>query len=447
MRHAGSRRRGVFKGVQSGNRSIRGLAGWHAGRVAVFFPGSDTTGTMRAPEADYARSAAQRPIAMTVHSVLSALPAIYFIAACGYVILAIGSVAHRRWRTIVPARQLPGITVLKPVYGLDEGLYENLRSFCEQDYPVYQVVFALADGDDPARPIIERLIADLPGRDLALVVNDRLIGSNRKIANVANAFERAKHEVLVIADSDMRVTSEYLRAVGAAFERPAVGAATCLYRGTPTRDLPSAFGALFMNEWFLPSVLVALRFQPLNFCFGATMAIRREILTKIGGFERLAIELADDYMLGKLVSDLHHEVALVPYVVENVVAEAGFKELFRHELRWARTVRAVQPLGYTMSFLTYVTPAALAVALTTASPTTAFAVLGTAVGLRMMMHDVARLILGSNGPAVYGLVVLRDLLCFVVWAVSFCGRDVRWRGHDFTVSRDGHLESKETMSR
>jgi ceramide glucosyltransferase len=384
---------------------------------------------------------------MTSHSLFSTFAWIYFCAACGYVVLAIWCVAHRRWRTVVPAQTLPTITVLKPVYGLDEKLYDNLRSFCEQDYPVFQVVFALAEGNDPARPVIEQLIADLPERDLALVVNDRLIGSNRKICNVANAFELAKHEVIVIADSDMRVTPDYLRAVGAPFEKPEVGAATCLYHGTPTRDLPSAFGGLFMNEWFLPSVLVALQFGPLKFCFGATMAVRREILTRIGGFERLAVELADDYMLGKLVSDLQYEVALVPYVVENIVAEVSFKELFLHELRWARTVRAVQPLGYTMSFLTYVTPAALAVALTTASPTWAFAVLGTAVGLRIVMHDVARLILGSNGPAAYGLVVLRDLLCFVVWAACFCGRSVRWRGHDFTVSRDGHLELKETMSR
>lgn len=372
---------------------------------------------------------------------------LYLLAASAYVLLAIRCVAVLRHPPPPPAANLPGITVLKPLHGDEPGLYENLLSFCRQDYPDYQIVFGVAREDDPAAPIARQVIAACPDADLTLVVSDRLIGSNRKICNVANCFEQARHDLLVIADSDMRVPADYLRRIAHSFEDPAVQAGTCLYRGKPVGGLASWLGAAYINEWFLPSVLVATRFQPLHFCFGATMAVRRSALAAFGGFERLADELADDYRLGDLVAAQGGRVALIPCIVENTVHEPSIRALLRHELRWARTVRTVQAGGYAMSFLTYVVPAALAFAACVVGrhPALGVAAVGWAVGLRALLHDVARTTVAPEQTPAYGLTVLRDLLCFGVWATSFLGRNVEWQGYEFKVDKQGHMELKGTV--
>jgi len=378
---------------------------------------------------------------------LELLLTLYLLAASAYVLLAIRCVAKLHHPPPPPAASLPGITVLKPLHGAEPGLYDNLLSFCQQDYPCYQVIFGVARDDDPAAAVARQVIAACPAADLALVVSDRLIGSNRKICNVANCFEQARHDLLVIADSDMRVPPDYLQRIAHSFADPAVGAGTCLYRGKPMGGLASWLGAAYINEWFLPSVLVATSFQPLHFCFGATMAIRRSSLAAIGGFERLANELADDYRLGDLVAAQGSRVALIPCIVENTVYEPSLRALLRHELRWARTVRTVQAAGYAMSFLTYVVPAALAFAACVVGrhPVLGVAAVGWAVGLRALLHDVARTSVAPDQPPAYGLTVLRDLLCFGVWASSFLGRNVEWQGYEFKVDKQGHMELKGTV--
>jgi ceramide glucosyltransferase len=361
------------------------------------------------------------------------------VASLAYAAFSIASI--RRFR-----RQLrrhaggcrPAITVLKPVHGMDSQLYDNLRSFCEQDYPEYQVVFAAADQNDPAVAVVRRLIGELPERDLSLVTSDREIGSNRKISNVANAYALAKHDMIVIADSDMRVGPDYLTQVAAGFEEKGVGAVTCLYVGVPSGDLASKLGSMFINESFLPSVLVALRLQDLKFCFGATMAMRRQALDDIGGFEALASYLADDYMLGKLVSDRGYKVNLAPYVVKNVVFEPDLKSLLHHELRWSRTVRTVRPVGYAFSVLTQPLPLSLLLLALHPAAHAAFAVVAALV-LRIAQHYTVRKAFGIPGPAAPWLVPVRDLLYFAVWAASFLGRDVQWRDAKFAVTRNGQM--------
>ncbi len=366
----------------------------------------------------------------------------YLCAAGSYVLLAVWCLLALRERPIDPKAICPAITLLKPIHGLEPGLRENLQSFCRQDYPVYQVVFGLTDGDDPALAVVRAVIADMPEVDIALTINPRAIGSNRKISNVANCELLAKHALLVVADSDMRVPPSYLRRVASVFSDPQVGAGTCLYRGTSSGGLASALGAAFINEWFLPSVLVALKFQKLHFCFGATMAVTRDALRSIGGFQRLANELADDYLLGDLVTKLGKRVALIPCLVENVVNETSLGSLLRHELRWARTVRTVQPFGYSLSFITYVMPAALVFAADEANSALAAAAVCGAIGLRTLMHAVARRVVGDSGRAHYGLVVWRDLLCFGVWALSFFSRNVEWQGYVFRVDKQGQMALK-----
>ena len=334
------------------------------------------------------------------------------------------------------------VTILKPVCGLDPGLYGNLRSFCEQDHPEFQVLFGVRDPDDPAIPVVERVIRDFPGRDLGLVVDERVIGTNLKVSNLANMFPQAKHDVLVVADSDMRVDRKYLSAVTAPFADPKVGAVTCLYKGTPVGGLPSVLGSMFINDWFLPSVLAALTFNPMRFCFGATMAVRREALEEIGGFSALASHIADDYMLGRLVSESGYSVELSRYVVENLVLEPDVKTLIRHEMRWARTVRSVQPLGYTFSFLTNAIPLALILVLVSGFAAAGWAMLALAIVLRVTLHNVVRASVGIRGPAMPWLVPARDILSFVVWGGSFFGRDVHWREQRFLLEADGQLAMK-----
>lgn len=379
---------------------------------------------------------------------MQTLLTVYLLAASAYVLIAIGCLVRLR-HSLPPDRAAsPAITVLKPLHGTEPRLYENLLSFCQQDYPTYQVIFGLDRADDPAAGIARRVIAACPGVDVSLVINDRLIGSNRKICNVANCHETSRHDLLVIADSDMRVEPDYLKHIAATFDDPAVAAGTCLYRGHAEPGVSSWLGAAFINEWFLPSVLVATSFSSLHFCFGATMAVRRSALDAIGGFARLANELADDYRLGDLVAAQVGRVALIPCIVENSVHEHSLCSLLRHELRWARTVRSVQAVGFAMSFLTYILPAAFAFALCVGRsrhPLLGALAVGWAVGLRALLHHVARTTVAPHQPARYGLTMLRDLLCFGVWAMSFLTRDVEWQGYAFKVDKQGLMELKGTV--
>ena len=372
------------------------------------------------------------------------LLALYLLAASAYVLLAIAQVVRLRLEPTGLPATLPPITVIKPLHGAEPGLFENLLSFCQQDYPTYQVIVGVAREDDPAVPVVRQLVDACPEVDITLVIEPREIGSNRKISNVANCHALSKHDLLVIADSDMRVPADYLRRVASAFDDETVQAGTCLYAGRTLGGVASWLGSAYINEWFLPSVLVATRFGPLEFCFGATMAIRRDALQRIGGFERLANELADDYRLGNLVAADGGRVALIPCIVENMTNEPTIRGLLKHELRWARTVRSVQPVGYAFSFLTYVVPAALLFALAAGGeqPVAALAAIGWAIGLRAVMHDVARTRISSQLPAAYGLAVLRDVLCFGVWAASFLSRNVEWQGYEFKVDKQGHMEPR-----
>lgn len=376
------------------------------------------------------------------------------LASAAYVSLSAWRFARFRRRQERSAGPQPPVTILKPLYGTEPGLYENLRSFCDQDYPVFQVVFGLKSENDGAVEVVRRLMADLPDRDLALVIDGHVSGRNLKASNLHNMMRAAKHDLLFVADSDMRVGRDYLTRVVAPFDDPGIGAVTCLYRGTPVGGLASGpasvLGAMFINEWFLPSVLVALTFEPLRYCFGATMAVRRNLLDAAGGFAALAQYLADDHMLGKLVAGQGYKVHLSPYVVENMVAEPSLTGLFSHELRWARTVRTVRPGGYAASFIMYAVPLAILAAAVNEATLAWHAVAAGSllIGLmpRIFLHYQVRSAYYPAARARPWLVPVRDLLCFVVWATSFLGRAVRWRDQDMLVRADGLLSSEKVRN-
>lgn len=368
------------------------------------------------------------------------------IASLVYQAMALWSVSRYKKIAASTSTPLPGITIVKPVHGLDAQLHDNLRSFCEQDYPCFQIIFSVAKTDDPALPIIRNLIAEYRQLDLALVVSDRRIGSNNKISNVVNGAQQAKHDLLVIADSDMRVSRSYLRSIAKAFEAPDVGAATCLYTGSAVGKLASRLACMYINDSFLPSILVALRMEKLNFCFGATMAVRRKALEAIGGFAQLGNFLADDYMLGKLVSEQGYRVVLAPVVVENIVQEESLGDLLRHELRWARTVRTVRPGGYALSILTQTVPLAILGWLLCRTGTVGLAVLAAALALRLALHFTVRSRFSVPGWPSPQLIPLREMMNLSVWVTSFLGNNVEWRGSNFAVAGDGQMTRNEVVS-
>jgi ceramide glucosyltransferase len=340
-------------------------------------------------------------------------------------------------RNAVSADRGEPVSVLKPVCGLEPDLYENLRSFCLQDYPHYQVVFGVHDSADPAIPVIRRLVSEYPGKDLALIVDGRTIGPNLKVSNLNNIYGAAKHDILVIADSDMRVGPDYLSTIVHGLSAEGVGLVTCVYKARAHRGLPSRLGAMFINEWFLPATLTAMAIRGMHFCFGATMAVRREVLAQIGGFGALASYLADDYLLGKLVMDRGFE---------NVVWEKDFMALISHELRWARTIQSVEPLGHLFSFIMYGIPLALLAAIISelTFDWDSFEVTGIAIAimLRVGLHHAVYATLRSSDRSSLWLLPLRDVLSFAVWGASFFGRGIRWREGGFSVSRTGHMIRK-----
>jgi ceramide glucosyltransferase len=332
------------------------------------------------------------------------------------------------------------VTILKPLHGDDPDLYANLASFCRQAYPTVQVVFGVRDAADSAVAVVRRLIADLPDADLELVIDPRIYGANLKISNLINMMRVARHPVLVVADSDMRVTPDYLDQLVASLGRPGVGLVTCLYVGRPVHNLWSSLGAQFINHGFLPSVLVGACLRPWPGCFGATMALHRETLRQIGGFARFRDQLADDYRLGGAVIEAGFAVALSRCLVEDVLFEPDLRALLGHELRWARTIRSIAPLDYAASVITYPVAFGLLAALLSGLSATGLGVLAVVLAWRLIVvRRIDKAFALVRQPL--WLVPVRDVLSFGLVIASFCGKTVRWRGQDFRVARDGSLTS------
>jgi ceramide glucosyltransferase len=362
---------------------------------------------------------------------LAAVATAYGVIAC----IAVG----RRARIPRPAtRDLPAVTILKPLCGAEPETYECLRSFCDQAYPEFQVVFGVCDSNDPVLGIVDRLKKEFPRRDLQIVVDRRQHGSSRKVSNLINMMAVARHEFLVLSDSDVRVTRDYLARIVAPLLDGGVGIVTCAYRGCPRQGLWSLLGSLFINEWFIPSVRVAAMGGSRSFASGATIAMRRQVLARIGGFASIADQLADDYRLGESTRRLGLRTVLSEVVVDVRVAERSFGDLVRHELRWLRTIRALRPVGYAFSFVTFGVPVAAFGALLAGGSAPVLGLLAAAAAARMMLHLSMREP-GSSGRLLL-VLPLRDLLTSCLWAWSFVARSVHWREVRYHITRDGSAQ-------
>jgi ceramide glucosyltransferase len=371
----------------------------------------------------------------------------YALTAAGLAYAAAEFAGTRRFRDrrARPVQSQPPVTILKPLHGDEPQLYENLRSFCKQSYPRYQVIFGCRDERDPALEIARRLVREFSDVDLCVVAGGPAQHcANPKVENLQGMIGHAKHDLLVIADSDIRVDADYLSAVAGAFADPDVGAATCLYAGVSTGGTVADIGAAVVNEHFMPSVLVALMIEPLEYCFGATMAVRRNVLDGIGGLEALGKHLADDFMLGQLVSKAGFTVALCPYLARMIVADADLHTLWLHHLRWQRTVLASRPRGFAGSLVTYVLPLAAISALLSRTPVS-WAMLAAAAGLRFTVHEESRKTFAPEVALSPWLIPAADAFVFATWLASFFAKDVTWRGDRFRVAPGGRRTVPERL--
>lgn len=338
----------------------------------------------------------------------------------------------------LPSPGLPPVTVLKPLCGVEPDTYDCLRSFCVQDFDDYQVVFGVSDPYDPVIAVVHRLQREYPHRDLSLMIDRRLHGSNHKVSNLINMMAVARHDYLVLSDSDVRVESDYLGRIVAPLADEKVGIVTCCYRGVARAGIWSILGSMFINQWFMPSVRVAAMLGFRSFAFGASIAVRRDVLDRIGGFSAIAGQLADDYRLGELTRRMGLTTVLSDVEVETMVGEQSAMELVAHELRWRRTIRILSPSGYGLSFITFGLPVTAAQIAVTGGGAAAFIIFAITALANASLH--LRTDRSRWRRSKLLLVPFRDLLHFALWGWSFATRRVQWRSVLYRVTDDGSVQ-------
>jgi len=363
------------------------------------------------------------------------------LGAFGCIHALVAALVVRRFAAerVAVAATHPGVTVLKPLRGAEPALSANLASFCEQDYhgPV-QMLFGVADPADAAVAVVDALIRDRPAADLRLCMTTGACGANPKVANLAAMQGAIAHDIVVIADSDIAVDRDYLARLVAALERPGVGVVTCLYRGEPHGGVWARLAAMAIDYRFLPDVLVGLALGLARPCFGSTIALRRDTLRAIGGFDTFVDKLADDYAIGAAVRAAGLKVVIPPLIVRHGFSERSAGELLRHELRWARSLRAASPVGYAGLAITHPLPYALLGAMTGAAGAIGWAVVVLAIACRLVLQVQVDHTLGMRARSGW-LGPARDLIAFAVYVGSLFVGVVSWRGHRYRVRADGTL--------
>lgn len=380
--------------------------------------------------------------------VLSVLSTICAVAACagiGYYCLVLWSAVNfiraQRNRVAHPPGILPAISILKPLRGTDPEMYESFRSHCLQDYPQYEVIFGVSDPADPAIGLVERLQREFPEREIRLNVCSKVLGTNVKVSNLAQMVRTAKYDHLLVNDSDIRVGPGYLRSVMAPFAESSVGLVTCLYRGVAEPTFGSNLEALGISTDFAAGVLAANQLEKgLHFALGSTLLFRKEDLERIGGYESLLDYLADDYELGRRISVQGKQVKLADTVVETFLPAYSLRGFIDHQLRWARTIREARPLGYLGLSITFAVPWALLALILSRGSWWAWVLLADVLAFRFSVAGLVgfSVLKDRELKKLWWLIPLRDCVGLVLWAVSWTGRRVRWRGDEFLL-KDGRL--------
>ncbi len=343
--------------------------------------------------------------------------------------------------TAAPAT-LPPVTVLKPLHGVEPDLPARLAAFCRQEYnaPV-QVLCGAQDHASPAVAAVRGLKADFPDAAIELAIDPRSHGVNRKVSNLINLMPRVRHDTLVLSDSDIVVGPDYLRALTALLGSPRVGAVTCLYHGIGGEGIWARLSALAINSHFLPQAITAVSLSLAKPCCGATIALRRSTLDRIGGFPALADVLADDHAIGIAVRSAGYDVVTAPFLVGHRCFESSLRQLVLHQLRVARTIRSIDPIGYAGTIVTHPWPLALLAMLSGSASAALVAIVVLLARVTLCRCVERRFGLPRQN---YWLIPLHDVIAFAVYVASFFGATVHWRGADYRVAADGTLVEDKT---
>jgi ceramide glucosyltransferase len=380
-----------------------------------------------------------------LHVVLAILLLLWLSAVSYYIISAYCLASfYKNKSPYLPApdkKNSPSISVLKPIKGADPSLYENLKSFVEQDYPCFQVVFGVSDRSDPAFAVAQRLVSEYPEKEMLLVETGPPRSPNRKVSNLIPMYALAKYDIILVADSDMHVGRQYLSGVSEGFKDPDVGLVTCPYRGCNPKSIGAAFEALTINADFFPAVTVAERLEGVSFALGATMAARREALDRIGGFEALKDFLADDYQFGNKIYKADYKLKLSRFVVDSVQGGESLREYFIHQLRWGRTYRACRPVSYFFAGVTKGTALAALFLMASGFSPAGWALLSVDLALRISLAVwLQRHYVKAPGTLkYYWLLPARDIASALIWFFSFTGSTISWKGESFNIDREGRM--------
>lgn len=380
----------------------------------------------------------QRNLTPTEYIILgiAALPFIYYL-------LAIYSTAHfladAKRRAKGSADFTPPVSCLKPIKGLDVDAYENYASFCRQDYPEYEILFCV-DADDPALPVLEKLVRDFPERDIRLLFGSGRDAINDKVARLVRLTNEAKYDLFVITDGDVRVRPDYLRAVAAPFRDAKVGAATCLYVSTQERNFLEELQSISMISDFFAGIIVAWQVDGVKFTLSQSILTTRKNIEGFGGYQLIEDRPADDLYIGRLAAEQGFEVRLLPYVVQSVADFQTLREFLYKRVRWMTVMRLMRPWGHLGLLFTWGLPWALVAVALHPSWSIAAAYLGTYIALRIAMTWL----IGIGAMKQTGLwkkmplIPLWDAFAFFIWLVSFGRKTIRWRGIDYFL-REGRL--------
>jgi ceramide glucosyltransferase len=363
------------------------------------------------------------------------------LVAGSIVCAALTVLAALRYRAVRPAASAnaPPISVLKPLAGNDDGLEDNLRSFFEQDYPAFEILFAVRSPKDPAVAVVERLRAAYRQVAARLIVTGEPPYANAKVWSLDGMLAAARHDLLVMSDSDIRVTPAMLRAIAAEFADPRLGMATCPYRAVPGPSFWSTLEAVGLNTEFIGGVLLARMIEGMKFALGPTIAARRETLAAIGGFDAVKDYLAEDFVMGNRAAEAGWGVILSSCAIEHRIGAERLAANLRHRLRWNRSTRRSRPAGYAGQVFT--NPLPLAAMLWAAAPAW-WPVAAVAVLMRALAGwaTAGHVLRDPLTRRLWWLVPLQDMLSFVMWIAGFFGSTILWRGRKYHVLRDGRFE-------
>ena len=361
------------------------------------------------------------------------------VGTIAYSILTIA--AARAWLDVrpLPLNDPQPLSVLKPLSGAEPELERNLRSFFEQDYSPFEILFAVRQADDPAAAVVEKLRAEYPMVPARLILTGEPPYPNAKVFSLDRMLAVAHFDLLVMSDSDIRVEPHFLRLMAAEFQDPKLGLSTCPYRAVPGGSFWSTLEALGMNTQFLGGVLTARMLEGMKFALGPTITARRAVLEQMGGFDRLKDYLAEDFVMGKFADELGHRVILSSYVIEHHIGSNDFRADWKHRLRWCRSTRRSRPSGYAGELFTMPVPPALALVLWNPAW---WGLAAASVALRgLSAWACAGWVLHDRLTAVrWFLLPLQDLLAFAAWVGGFMGRTILWRGRRYLLRADGKFE-------